>query len=241
MSGCIRTILLTMAVSSLPFSAHAKFLSPDPVGVMEGGVEHFNRYSYAQNDPVNRKDPDGRDDFFIGGQGETLPMIGANAVKPFAQSFGDARPGRNVQFFDMRPSLIRPNALPNAMRAAAEAGRPVNIACHSRGCGTAMTAIEKAGVTVNNLVTVDPVNSSGETTHFDGQRPDGIENFVNVEGMPADGNHNRADMIEGLGEGISGPFDTSSADTQVTTTNNHNQFGAMFQAAGGSELFDSEY
>jgi len=40
--------------------AIGRFLSNDPVGFMEGGPNHFNRYMYTYNDPVNLVDPDGR-------------------------------------------------------------------------------------------------------------------------------------------------------------------------------------
>jgi len=60
----IRTSRIALAIgafSLLPLTAHAKFLSADPVGFVEGGVDHFNRYVYAVNDPINAFDPDGRD------------------------------------------------------------------------------------------------------------------------------------------------------------------------------------
>ena len=38
-----------------------RFLSNDPVGFAEGGVDYFNRYSYTANDPVNATDPTGKD------------------------------------------------------------------------------------------------------------------------------------------------------------------------------------
>lgn len=39
-----------------------RFLSVDPVGPSAGDVFNFNRYAYANNNPVNRIDPDGRAD-----------------------------------------------------------------------------------------------------------------------------------------------------------------------------------
>ena len=44
-----------------------RFISPDPVGPEEDFVNHFNRYNYAQNNPVRYTDPDGRFvNFFVG-------------------------------------------------------------------------------------------------------------------------------------------------------------------------------
>ena len=37
-----------------------RFISPDPVGPEEDFINHFNRYNYAQNNPVRYTDPDGR-------------------------------------------------------------------------------------------------------------------------------------------------------------------------------------
>ena len=36
-----------------------RFLSNDPVGFAEGGVDYFNRYAYTANDPINAIDPTG--------------------------------------------------------------------------------------------------------------------------------------------------------------------------------------
>ena len=47
-----------------------RFISPDPVGPEEDFINHFNRYNYAQNNPVRYTDPDGRRiDGSIGGSG----------------------------------------------------------------------------------------------------------------------------------------------------------------------------
>ncbi len=53
-------MLVLTLFSNVP--AQAKFLSADPVGFVESGLnpQMFNRYSYSLNDPVNRVDPDGR-------------------------------------------------------------------------------------------------------------------------------------------------------------------------------------
>ena len=49
-----------------------RFLSNDPVGFAQGGVDYFNRYSYTANNPVNFWDPDGRQ---ISGRGPDEEML----------------------------------------------------------------------------------------------------------------------------------------------------------------------
>ena len=70
--------------------------------------------------------------------------------------------------------------------------------------------------------------------------PENVENWTNVEGTPTEGNHNSADRIEGIGEAISGAFDTSAADSQISTTENHGNFPQMFESVGESR-FDESY
>jgi len=56
-----------------------RFLSNDPVGFAEGGVQYFNRYVYTANDPVNAIDPDGRQQTALGALfGPPVPINGAN-------------------------------------------------------------------------------------------------------------------------------------------------------------------
>ena len=43
-----------------------RFLTPDPVGPEEDFINHFNRYNYAQNNPVRYTDPDGRSALILG-------------------------------------------------------------------------------------------------------------------------------------------------------------------------------
>ena len=97
-------------------------------------------------------------------------------------------------------------------------------------------------VQVDNLITIDPVNAGpSDSPIFDGSRPANIANWINVEGTPTEGNHNVSDRIEGAGESVSGSFDTSGTDSQVSTKDNHNNFTNMFNAAGGSRKFDNSY
>jgi RHS repeat-associated protein len=42
------------------YDPRAHFLSPDPVGPTPGNVFSFNRYAYANNNPIRNTDPDGR-------------------------------------------------------------------------------------------------------------------------------------------------------------------------------------
>jgi RHS repeat-associated protein len=42
------------------YQARGQFLSPDPVGPSPGNIFSFNRYAYANNNPIRNTDPDGR-------------------------------------------------------------------------------------------------------------------------------------------------------------------------------------
>jgi RHS repeat-associated protein len=57
------------------------FLSPDPVGPTPGNVFTFNRYAYANNNPVIHTDPDGRQTA-APGDGLEESMVRADQVDP---------------------------------------------------------------------------------------------------------------------------------------------------------------
>lgn len=58
--GSRASLVLAIAVVCSPM-AQARFLSPDPKLPIAGNIFGFNRYAYANNNPVTNLDPDGRD------------------------------------------------------------------------------------------------------------------------------------------------------------------------------------
>lgn len=53
-----------------------RFMSSDPVGFAEGGVEYHNRFAYTANNPVNAIDPDGEFFNFVAGAATSV-VLGA--------------------------------------------------------------------------------------------------------------------------------------------------------------------
>ena len=193
-------------------------------------------YAYVGNDPMNATDPTGLYEIFIGGQSENAPLIGGKIVRNFAKAYREARKGRVAKYrrHRGRRGTVR------ALREASDLGEPVNVVCHSRGCNTAMAAIEKSGVEVDNLITVDPVGQP--VTGFRGERPENIKTWINVEGTPVEGEHNSADTVEGIGESLPfSEFDASEVDRQVETDRNHNDFSGMLSDADGVGIIDDSY
>jgi RHS repeat-associated core domain len=55
-----------------------RFLSVDPVGVKAGDGFSFNRYSYANGNPIMRIDPDGRENIY-----GVIARFANNVKKPY--------------------------------------------------------------------------------------------------------------------------------------------------------------
>lgn len=64
-----------------------RFISPDPVGPEEDFIKHFNRYNYAQNNPIRYTDPDGRSALTLAIK---FVLKGGDAAATFAGVVDDA-------------------------------------------------------------------------------------------------------------------------------------------------------
>ncbi len=94
-----------------------RFLTPDPVGPEEDFVNHFNRYNYAQNNPVRYTDPDGRDIMVISGglreggvnwAGHVAGAIEGNGMF----SYGNGTPqNSSVSDYINSQSMLRPQQI----------------------------------------------------------------------------------------------------------------------------------
>mgnify|MGYP000586062714 CR=1 FL=1 len=96
-----------------------RFISPDDWDPTMAGVG-ANRYAYAQNDPVNKSDPNGHSSG-IWALGETLARIQADeAAQAAGQSFASAHPGYSLNGFESQDDLDAYSGLSDQARAYAD-------------------------------------------------------------------------------------------------------------------------
>ena len=193
-----------------------RFLSIDPVGFMDTGrPSQFNRFVYASNDPVNRIDPDGRIDIFIGGAADGSSGI----VKTYA-SRQAASKGRSIAYFEQG----NVSDVVSAASVASKAGEPVNIIGHSWGSSDATRAaraLGKHGVKVDTLVGVDPVNKPFKSGSLKGAD---VGTVVTVDSIGKGSGNN----VEALGKLVGGgkpkAFEAKNADVTITANVSHCRF-----------------
>ena len=189
-------------------SATGRFLSVDPVSPNGSNPSKFNRYDYANNNPIANIDPDGRDILVIAGGRNTgsLNVFGhvASAIQGYGvASYGnDTRLGSPASQYIQSQSVLRNQTVTVITTTPAQDAKAVSFINSEQSENTASLIdncavktnliINAAGVATDDIpfpggTSRDVSSLPGTTTYFiprNGTIPKGLQAILNQYAHP---------------------------------------------------------